>query len=141
MKKEIREETIIRPRNIYIANDGTEFYKEDDCRAYELSIMKEKPKVLATAIKNVKSFYEELPAIIYHVESIDDWEILKNYVWGRNISWEKYIGPGDYIAIEDDQGDYDPSYNVYEINSYCSDILADANYYKKHIIEIIEQNT
>lgn len=141
MRKEIREITITQPKTVYIANDGTEFYSENNCRAYELTNMKEKPQVLTTAIKGIKSFWDEYPAIIYHIKSIDDWKILKDYIWGKDIDWGEYVGPGDYIAIENDNGDYWPTYNVYEINSYCSDILADANYYKKHIIEIIEQNT
>lgn len=141
MKKEERRIPTYGIETVFIAADGKEFYSKVDCQNYELSIMKEKPKVLTTAIKGMKSFWDEYPAIIYHIESIDDWKILKDYIWGKDVDWGEYVGPGDYIAIENDNGDYWPTYNVYEINSYCSDILADANYYKKHIIEIIEQNT
>ena len=140
MREESREIQVIQPKTFYIADDGTEFKTEKECRAYELHTMKEKPRVLTTAIENVKSFYDEYPSTIYHIVSIDDWKILKEYIWGKSIDFGEYVGPGDYIAIENDTGDYWPSYSVHEINSYCSDILADAKYYQKHLRELTQSN-
>ena len=145
MRTEVREIPIVQREWVYIAKDGKEFSRQDECLRYEYSLDTDKPQVVATAIHSLHSFEGDSPAIIYHIDSEEDWNYLFNYVWERHLctglSWNKYRGPQDYIAIENDGGDYHETYTVYPLEEYLEDIIEEAHSYEQKIRCAIDDQT
>ncbi len=112
MKVEKRQETIVREKNVYIANDGTEFEQEWMCKEYEKA---EAIKSLSCKVKCCESLDGYMPFDgneyceyhsyrWYYVSSQDDVDVI-NEAFSLDEAYkitENEIGK--WICIEEDDG-------------------------------------
>lgn len=129
MKTEIREIPTITKTYVYIASDNTEFTSEKDCREYEASLYKAKARVINTAV-GITSFYDELPAKIYHIINEEEWNYLYYCIWETNV-YGSFEGSNYYIAVQNDLGDHKPEYYIKTVNEYLENIQKEVNEYDR----------
>lgn len=124
----MKEETRVRPQEykVYITDDGEEFTNKREAEKHEVELM---PK------KQIPTDYIELLTTesyerCYKIESEDDIKYLQQKVWCRN-AYYQYDGPGWYIAIRNDGGDYADSYDVFSVKHYIQNLQHDLNALKE----------
>ena len=124
MKEEIRVRQ--QEYKVYITDDGKAFTNKRDAEKHEVSLMPEK-QILANYIELlVTENYE----YCYKIESEDDLKYLQQKVWLRN-AYYHYDGPGWYIAIHHDGGDYEDDYDVFSVKHYMENLQHDLNALKE----------
>ena len=124
MKEEIRVRS--QEYKVYITNDGKAFTSKQDAEKHEVELMPE---------KQIPTCYIELLTTedygyCYKIESEDDLTYLQQKVWCRN-AYYQYDGPGWYIAIRQDGGDYEDSYDVFSVKHYMKNLQHDLNALKE----------
>lgn len=140
MRIETRERQVTTHYDIYIAMDGTEFRTKPECERYEMMHDPVRRQVIETAIET-RSFDEEYPATLYNIQNEEDWDFLVKYVWYSYQDINDYPGPGVYLVIKYDGGDYHDTYNVYNAEAYINEIVKEANLYKSTISAAIKNLT
>ena len=125
----IKTETIQVPKKVitYIASDGKEFERRNECETYEANLPLKGYKVVDTAVKDLYDFFNEYPMILYNIENEDDWNLLVERVWMYHQTEKEYPGPGKYFAIQTPCGDYPDEFLIEEYDKYMYDIR---HYYK-----------
>lgn len=124
----MKEETRIRQQEykVYITSDGKEFTYKREAEQHEVKLMPE---------KQIPTCYIELLTTedygyCYKIESEDDLKYLQQKVWFRN-AYYHYDGPGWYITIREDGGDYDDTYTVFSVKHYINNVQHDLNALKE----------
>lgn len=135
MEIKTREIPATKLINIYIADDGTEFKTRWECEKYEKEKFLKSHKVIDTAITGLRDFEDEHPAIIYNIENHQDWLSLAELVWYDHQDPKTYPGPGKYIVIQYDGGDYPDDYYVHKVEDYVNELLKDAIKYREDILK------
>lgn len=124
MKEEIRVRS--QEYKVYITSDGKAFTSKQDAEKHEVELMPEK--------HIPKNYIELLTAedygCCYKIESEDDLKYLQQKIWLRN-AYYQYDGPGWYIAIRHDGGDYEDDYDVFSVKHYIQNIQHDLNALKE----------
>lgn len=120
----IKVETIQVPKKVttYIASDGKEFERRNECEVYEKNLPLKGQKVIDTAVKELYDFYNEYPMILYNIENEDDWNLLVERVWLYHQTEKEYPGPGKYFAVQTPCGDYPDEFLIEEYDKYMYDI-------------------
>ena len=131
MKEEIRVRQ--QEYKVYITSDGKAFTSKRDAEKHEVELMPEKqiPK------EYIELLTTEDYGYCYKIESEDDLKYLQQKVWLQN-AYYHYDGPGWYIAIRHDGGDYPDSYDVFSVKRYLSLLESDVNTLKKIEEEIFD---
>ena len=126
--KIIRKKVYVQTPKIvesYESSDGFEYASRAECESHERALGFRGVRVVETAIKDLNDFYDERPMTIYKVESEADWNVLVERVWFYRQNEKVYLGPGIYVAVRMDDGDYDDEYmngiNRY-YNRFCNKI-------------------
>lgn len=117
MKIEVRDVQVIKKECHYIASDGTDFISRYECEEYERKLHYEDTWVIKTSVM-YRDFWTDNPAIIYHIVTEEDWNILVDKVWKNKQDLKKFSGGTYYIAVEND----DNTYTVMPIDKYVEDI-------------------
>ena len=123
MEKRIEKCTYTIDKIIYICSDGMEFEIESDARAHEDSLIKK---------REIKMDYIELNSLdcygayCYYITEEDDLKYLEVTSWAHN-GFYKYKGPGWYMAIKYDGGDYSDSYEITLVEDYIHPLEEDIN--------------
>lgn len=124
----MREETRIRQQEykVYITSDGKEFTYKREAELHEAKLM---PR------KQIPTCYIELLTTedygyCYKIKSEDDLKYLQQKVWFQN-AYYHYDGPGWYIAIREDGGDYDDTYTVFSVKHYINNVQHDLDTLKE----------
>lgn len=107
---------INEPRTIYsfITSDGYEFTSEREAIMHEDSLI---------PIRKLEDYYlslstlDEGGAYCYKITEEADLEYLQAKEWNHNGQYE-YNGPGWYLAIRHNNGDYDDTYEVIKVDDY-----------------------
>lgn len=142
MRREIRTKVIPErtvTNEIFIANDGTEFYTEKDCLSHERNCEIQAHPVFKTCVTGCCTFDEYYGIILYHLGNDEDHEFLLSTFTDRQKihfadEYEKF-GPGWYMYYSE-SGDY-----IYEINylknfqHYLEETKDDFNKWEDAIIE------
>lgn len=120
----IKVETVQVPTRVttYIASDGKEFAKRNECENYESQLSLKGNRVIDRAIHNLNDFYTEEPMVLYNIESEDDWNLLVERVWFYRQSEKEFPGPGKYFAVEVYCGDHPNEYTITEYDDYMYNI-------------------
>ena len=132
---------IMIPTTVYefIASDGQVFKTMHECEIYEHKLGFQDADVVTTAIHDFKDFECEHPMVIYNVKNEDDWNLLVERVWFDRQNWKSYRGPGHYIAIELDGGDYASTYWIDNAEEYITDYVENAQSYYDQITEAMKK--
>lgn len=142
MKVEVREVPATKLKKVYIASDGTEFDNKSDCKLYEIELGYKGIKVWETAIHDLYDFDGVNPASLYNIENEEDWNFLVERVWFNTQTPKEYPGPGHYLAIYYDGGDYDGSYFIEDAEQYITGLHHSINSYEEQIYnELVKFNT
>jgi len=123
----------------YIAEDGTEFAREQDCVRYEKNCVIQAHPVFKTCITGCHTFDECYGMVLYHLRNDEDHEFLLSTFTDRQKihfadEYEKY-GPGWYMYYSE-SGDY-----IYDISNlknfehYLEETRDDFNRWEDEIIE------
>jgi hypothetical protein len=128
-----KEKTRTITEKIFVTSDGKEFTYKRDAEKHEVELMPE---------KQIPTDYIELLTTedygyCYKIKSEDDLKYLQQKIWLRN-AYYHYDGPGWYIAIRHDGGDYPDSYDVFSVKRYLSLLESDVNTLKKIEEEIFD---
>jgi hypothetical protein len=107
---------INEPRTIYgfITSDGYEFASEHEAIMHEDSLI---------PIRKIEKYYlslntlDEGGACCYKITEEADLEYLQAKEWNHNGLYE-YNGPGWYLTIRHDGGDYNETYEVIKVDDY-----------------------
>lgn len=120
----IKIETVQVPKKVvtYIASDGKEFERRNECEIYESKLPLKGHKVIDTAVKDLHDFFNEYPMILYNIENEDDWNLLVERVWMYHQTEKEYPGPGKYFAVQTPCGDYPDEFLIEEYDKYTYDI-------------------
>ena len=121
------------PRTVYVTSDGEEFEQEYFARRHERNITPERKIISSSWDIGAENTY----ITCYKVENKDDYDYLDFKKW-NNCGSGVYDGPGWYMAIKYDGGDYDDSYEIYKVSDYIK-ILEDSIQTLKDCID--ESNT
>lgn len=119
----------------YIAEDGTEFPSRWECEKYEREKLLNNYEVIRTAITGLRNFEDDHEATLYNIKDEKDWHALTKLIWFDQQEPKNYPGPGKYIVIRYDGGDYDDSYYVHNAYKYIDDLVSDAIEYKNIILQ------
>lgn len=128
MKEEIRVRQ--QEYKVYITSDGKEFTSKREAEKHEVKLMPEKqiPK------HYIELLVTEDYGYCYKIESEDDLKYLQQKIWLQN-AYYHYDGPGWYIAIQYDGGDYADNYEVFSVKHYIKNLQHDLNTLKELEIE------
>lgn len=122
MKSEIRKETTVQERVVYIAEDGREFDSANECTKYEDNLYCMKHPVLAT-VKKVTDLDSVVAtngsytrkSCLYYVRNKDDLEILKGRWDNPRIKRQldeicEVLPAFCYYTVTDDDGYYEENF-------------------------------
>lgn len=111
---------------IYITSDGQEFCIRSDAEQHEeeLRIMQDRHEIPYKYIGYL-SFLDS-GADAYEIKSEDDLKYLNIKEWNRCGSWT-YDGPGWYMAVWHDGGDYSDYYSITKVDEYIKNLEEDLN--------------
>ncbi len=107
---------INEPHTIYsfITSDGYEFTSEREAIMHEDSLI---------PIRKIEYYYLSLSTLdeggadCYKITEEADLEYLQAKEWSHN-GQDEYDGPGWYLAIRHDGGDYNDTYEVIKVDNY-----------------------
>lgn len=142
MRTEIRTKVIPErtvTNKFFIAEDGTEFVREEDCQRYEKNCVIQAHPVFKTCVTGCCTFDECYGMVLYHLRNDEDHEFLLSTFTDRQKihfadEYEKY-GPGWYMYYSE-SGDY-----IYDISNlrnfehYLEETRDDFNKWEDEIIE------
>ena len=142
MRTEIRTKVIPErtvTNEIFIADDGQEFYTEKDCLLHERNCEIQAHPVFKTCVTGCCTFDECYGMVLYHLRNDEDHEFLLSTFTDRQKihfadEYEKY-GPGWYMYYSE-SGDY-----IYDISNlrnfehYLEETRDDFNKWEDDIIE------
>jgi hypothetical protein len=123
MEKELKQ--MYYETTVYKCSDGTTFTSRYQAALHESNYMNGKRKIEQRYLDNpLTGDYWWL----HKIDSQEDWDYLYIVAWFQNISEGEYSGPGWYVSIESDGGDYANSYNVFRLDeamNQMSEFLVD----------------
>lgn len=126
-------------QEVFIADDGQRFNTKENCIEYErLLAIKNKQKVISSAIENLRDFYDDDLMTLYYIKSEEDWNLLVHTVWYNHQDITSYPGPGAYFALELCGGDYDDEYIIRKADIYLEGILNSAKEYYNKMSKIVQ---
>ncbi len=120
MRKETRTKIIPEQsvtQEIFIANDGTEFYREKDCEAYEKRLAIESHHVFKTCVTGCFTFDECYGVVLYNLRNDEDHEFLRSTFTDRQL-----------IHLDDEYKEYGPGWYMYYTES--GDYMYDTSHLK-----------
>lgn len=123
--KIIRKKVYVQTPKIiesYESSDGFEYASRAECESHERTLGFRGVKVVETAINDLNDFYDERPMTLYKVESEADWNVLVERIWFYRQNKRVYPGPGFYVAVQMNGGDYDDEYEIYEYDEYMNNL-------------------
>lgn len=103
---------------IYVADDGQEFYHEDDCRRHEEYIRTMQHPVFATCIENAETL-DGYKATLYYISNKEDLQFFCDHarVYKYTCDFDKF-GSGWYLYYCIDGGDYDDDIYLLNYDNY-----------------------
>lgn len=135
MKTKYKE--VVNRYPVYVADDGTEFPNMVSCLNYEKKQYSEGQEMLKTAVK-MRTADDEHAATLYNIKNEAQWNFLCQYEWLNHYSPRRYPGPGHYLAIEYDGGDYVNDYTITPAVEYAEENVKQAEEYYEKIIRAID---
>ena len=108
--------TKVVPKKIYVTSDGKEFESKFYANRHEYEIMPERNFQQATF-----SLDDETTAVCYKIENIDDYRYLSAKKWDISTT-NSYVGPGWYMSVRQDGGDYNDWYEVTYLPNYFNNL-------------------
>lgn len=120
----------------YIASDGEEFNFENECLVYENNLRVMSHPVFSSCIKDVNTFYEEIPAILYYISSQEDFEFLVGEKRLHYLTSDfNEHGAGWYIYYSESGGDYPDSNYLYNLISFVEKLESEVKEWKSNIFK------